>query len=99
MTSNNHEWKMSKLALLIFIASLLISKNYIEGDRNVNHRSLQSDNIQDLQPVNYFWNYSSRNKAINHSGDHGKKKRRKRTPQKSGTVEKRKFFRGLLKKF
>ena len=67
MTSNNHEWKMSELALLIFIVSLLISKNSIEGDRNVNHRSLQSGNIQDLQPVNYFGNYLSRDEPINYS--------------------------------
>ena len=48
---------MFKLALLILIISLLISKNTIEGDGNVNHRYLQSGNIQTLQPVNYFGNY------------------------------------------
>ena len=68
MTSNNHEWKMSELALLILLLSLLISKNAIEGDRNVNHRSLQSGNIQDLQPVNHFGNYPSRDEPINYSG-------------------------------
>ena len=112
MTSNNHEWKMFKLALLIFIVSLLISKNSIEGDRNVNHRSLQSGNIQDLQPVNHFGNYPSRDEPINHSGDQGKEKRRsfliekrhqplksKPDPEKIPNVEKRKFFRGLLKIF
>ena len=58
---------MSKLALLILLLSLLISKNAIEGDRNVNHRSLQSGNIQDLQSVNYFGNYLSRDEPINYS--------------------------------
>ena len=76
---------MSKLALLILIISLLISKNAIEGDGNVNHRSLQSGNIQALQPVNYFGNYPSRDEPINYSGDKENKKRRKRTPQKPGT--------------
>ena len=123
---------MSKLALLILIISLLISKNAIEGDGNVNHRSPQSGNIQTMQPVNYFGNSLSRDEPINYSGNKGKMKRRKRTPDdgndqtgilfdigrrsflhqkrhqplKSGpdpeiiqTVEKRKFFRGLLKIF
>ena len=101
---------MSKLALLIIIVSLLVSKNSIEGDRNVNHRSLQSGKIQDLQPVNYFGTYLSRDKPINHSGDQGKEKRRsflnekrhqplksKPDPEIIPTIEKRKFFRGLLK--
>ena len=59
---------MSKLALLILFLFLLISKNAIEGDRNVNHRSLQSGNIQDLQPVNHFRSYPSRDEPINYSG-------------------------------
>ena len=59
---------MFKLSLLIFIISLLISKKAIEGDRNVNHRSLQSGNIQDLQPVNFLGNYQSRDEPINYSG-------------------------------
>ena len=112
MTSNNHEWKMSQLALLILIISLLISKNAIEGDRYVNHKSLQSGNIQDFQPVNHFGTYLSREKPINHSRDQGKEKRRsflnekrhqplqsKPDPEKIPNVEKRKFFRGLLKIF
>ena len=93
---------MSKLALLILLLSLLISKNAIEGDRNVNHRSLQSGNIQDLQPVNHFGNYPSRDEPINYPGD----KEKIHQPLKSKpdreivpTVEKRKFFRGLLKIF
>jgi hypothetical protein len=76
---------MFKLALLILIISLLISKNTIEGDGNVNHRYLQSGNIQTLQPVNYFGNYPSRDEPINYSGNKGKKKRRNRIPQKPGT--------------
>ena len=48
---------MAKLALIIFSIILLISKNSIEGDRNVNQRSLQSGSLQALQPVNYFGNY------------------------------------------
>ena len=59
---------MSKLSLLIFIIYLLISKKAIEGDRNVNHKSLQSGNIQALQPVNIFGNYPSRDETINYSG-------------------------------
>ena len=99
---------MFKLALLIFIVSLLISKNSIEGDRNVNHRSLQSGNIQDLQPVNHFGNYPSRDEPINHSGNQGKEKRRsfliekrhqplksKPDPEKIPNVEKRKFLSSL----
>ena len=103
---------MSKLALLILIISLLISKNAIEGDGYVNHRSFQSGNIQDLQPVNYLGNYLSRDKPINQSGDQGKERRRsflnekrhqllksKPDPEIIPTVEKRKFFRGLPKIF
>ena len=96
MTPNNHEWKMSKLALLIFIVSLLVSKNSIEGDRNVNHRSLQGGKIQDSQPVNYFGTYLSRDKPINHSGDQGKVKRRSFLNEKR---HQQKFFRGLAKIF
>ena len=75
---------MSKLSLLIFIIYLLISKKAIEGDRNVNHRSLQSDNLQALQPVNFLGSYQSRDVPINHQGDKGKKKRRKRKSVKTG---------------
>ena len=96
MTSNNHEWKMSKLALLIFIVSLLVSKNSIEGERNVNHRSLQGGKIQDSQSVNYFGTYLSRDKPINHSGDQGKVKRRSFLNEKR---HQQKFFRGLPKIF
>jgi hypothetical protein len=70
---------MSKLALLILIISLLISKNAIEGDGYVNHRSPQSGNIQTMQPVIYFGNHLSRDEPINYSGNKGKMKRRKRT--------------------
>ena len=126
---------MSKLALLILFISLLISKNAIEGDGNVNHRSPQSGNIQTMQPVNYFGNSLSRDEPINYSGNKRKmkrRKRRKRTPDGGNdqtgilfdigrgsflhqkrhqplksrpdpeiipTVEKKKFFRGLLKIF
>ena len=114
MTSNNHEQKMSKLALLIFIVSLLISKNSIEGDRNVNHRSRQSGNIQELQPVKYFGTYSSRDKPINYSEYQGKNNivrrsflnekrhqplKSKPDPEIIATADKRNFFRGLLKIF
>ena len=102
MTSNNHEWKMFKLALLIFIVSLLISKNSIEGDRNVNHRSPQSGNIQTIPPVNYFGNYPSRDEPINYPEDKEKihqPLRSKPNPEIIPTVEKRKFFRGSLKIF
>ena len=43
---------MAQLAVLIINIILLISKNSIEGDRNVNHRSLQSGSLQALQPIN-----------------------------------------------
>ena len=56
---------MAKLALIIV---LLISKNAIKGDRNVNQRSLQGNRLQALQPFNYFGNYPSRDEAINYSG-------------------------------
>ena len=59
---------MSQLPLLILIISLVISKNVIEGDRNVNHRSPQSGNIQELQSVNHFGNHPSRDEPINYSG-------------------------------
>ena len=85
-----------------------------------------------MQPVNYFGNSLSRDEPINYSGNKGKMKRRKRTPDDGNdqtgilfdigrrsflhqkrhqplksrpdpeiipTVEKRKFFRGLLKNF
>ena len=78
---------MSKLSLLIFIISLLISKKAIEGDRNVNHRSPQSDNLQALQPVNFLGNYQSRDEPIDYPGYKGKKRirKRKRKPRKTGT--------------
>ena len=61
-------------------AGSFISKNAIEGDGNVNHRSPQSGNIQTMQPVNYFGNSLSRDEPTNYSGNKGKMKRRKRTP-------------------
>ena len=38
-------------------------KNAIEGDRNVNQRSLQSGTLQALQPVNYFGNHPTEEKG------------------------------------
>ena len=76
---------MAQRAILIFHILLLISISAIEGDRNTNHRSLQSDNLQALQPVNFLGNYQSRDEPINYPGDKLKKKRRKRKPQKTGT--------------
>ena len=76
---------MAQQAILIFNTLLLISISAIEGQRNVNHRSLQSDNLQALQPVNYFGNYPSEDKPISYPGDKGKKRRRKRKPGKTGT--------------
>ena len=76
---------MSKLAVLIFILVLLISKNVIKGDRNVNQRSLQNGNLQALQQVGYFGNYPRRDEPINYPGDKRKKKRRNRTPKKIET--------------
>ena len=76
---------MAQRAILIFNILLLISISAIEGQRNVNHRSLQSDNLQALQPGSYFGNYQSRDEPINYQGDIGKKKRRKRKPEKTGT--------------
>ena len=75
---------MAQRAILIFNILLLISISAIEGDRNVNHRSLQSDNLQALQPVNFLGSYQSRDVPINHQGDKGKKKRRKRKSVKTG---------------
>ena len=76
---------MAQRAIFIFNILLLISISAIEGDRNVNHRSLQSGNLQALQPVNHFGTYPSRDEPINYPGDKGKKKRRKRKPGKTGT--------------
>ena len=99
MTSNV---QMAKLALIIFSIILLISKNSIKGDRNVNQRSLQSGSLPALQPVKYFGNYPSKDEPINYPG--GKEKihqplRSKPNPEIIPTVEKRKFFRGLQKIF
>ena len=76
---------MAQRAILIFNILLLISISAIEGDRNVNHRSPQSDNLQALQPVNYFGNYPSEDKPISYPGDKIKKRRRKWKPGKTGT--------------
>ena len=76
---------MAQRAILIFNILLLISISAIEGDRNVNHRSLQSDNLQVLQPVNFLGNYQSRDEPINYPGDKGKKRIRNWKPGKTGT--------------
>ena len=76
---------MTQRAILIFNILLLISISSIEGDRNVNHRSLRSGNLQALQPVNFLGNYPSEDKPISYPGDKGKKRRRKRKPGKTGT--------------
>ena len=76
---------MAQRAILIFNILLLISISAIEGDRNVNHRSLQSDNLQALQPVNFLGNYQSRDEPINYPGDKGKKRIRNWKPGKTGT--------------
>ena len=76
---------MAQRAVLIFNILLLISISAVEGDRNVNYRSLQSDNLQALQTVNFLGNYQSRDEPINYPGDKGKKRRRKRKPGKIGT--------------
>ena len=76
---------MAQWAILMFNILLLISISAIEGDRNVNHRSLRSGNLQALQPVTYFGNYPSEDKPISYPGDKIKKKRRKRKPGKTGT--------------
>jgi hypothetical protein len=76
---------MAQLVLLIFKILWIISISAIEGDRNVNHRSLRSGNLQEaLQPVNHFGNYPSKDEPISYPGDKRKKKRRKRKPIKSG---------------
>ena len=75
---------MAQRAILIFNILLLISISAIEGDRNVNHRSLRSGDFQVLQPVNYFGDYPSDHKPISYPGDKGKKRRRKRKPGKTG---------------
>ena len=76
---------MAQRAILIFNILLLISIIAIEGDRNVNHRSPQSDNLQALQPVNFLGNYQSRDEPIDYPGYKGKKRIRKRKPRKTGT--------------
>ena len=76
---------MAQQAILIFNTLLLISISAIEGERNVNHRSLRSGNLQALQPVNFLGNYQSRDEPKNYPGDKGKKRRRKRKPGKTGT--------------
>ena len=88
---------MAKLALIILSIILIISKNAIKGDRNVNQRSLQGGSLQASQPVNYFGNYPSRDEPINYPED----KEKIQQPLKSiiPTLEKRKFFRGLQKIF
>ena len=93
---------MAKLALIILSIILLISKNAIKGDRNVNQRSLQGGSLQASQPVNYFGNYPSRDEPINYPEDKEKIQqplKSKPDPEKIPNVEKRKFFRGLLKIF
>ena len=76
---------MAQLALLIFNILWLISTSTIEGDRNVHYRSLQSGNLQALQPIDFWGNYPRRDEPISYPGDKRKKKRRKRKPKKSGT--------------
>ena len=76
---------MAQRAILIFNILLLISISAIEGDRNVNHRSLRSGHLQAFQPVNFLVNYPSRDEPKNYPGDKGKKRRRKRKPGKTGT--------------
>ena len=76
---------MAQRAILISNILLLISIGAIEGDRNVNYRTLQSDNLQALQPVNFLGNYQSRDEPINYPGDKGKKRIRKLKPGKRGT--------------
>ena len=91
---------MAKLALIILSIILLISKNATTGDINVNQRSLQGGSLQALQPVNYFGNYPSRDEPINYPEDKEKIQqplKSKPDPEKIPNVEKRKFFRGLLK--
>ena len=93
---------MAKLALIIFSIILLISENAIEGDRNVNQRSLQGGSLQALQPVDYYGNYPSRDEPINYPPDKEKIHQPlnlKPDPEIIPAVEKRKFFRGLLKIF
>ena len=76
---------MAQWAILVFNILLLISISAIEGDRNVNHRSVRSADLQVLQPVNHFGNYPSEEKPINYPGDKGKKRIRKLKPGKRGT--------------
>ena len=76
---------MAQWAILIFNILLLISISAIEGERNVNHRSLRSGHLQAFQPVNFLVNYPSRDEPKNYPGDKGKKRRRKRKPGKTGT--------------
>ena len=89
---------MAKLALIIFSIILLISENAIEGDRNVNQRSLQGGSLQALQPVDYYGNYPSRDEPADKEKIH-QPLNPKPDPEIIPVVEKRKFFRGLLKIF
>ena len=76
---------MAQRAILIFNILLLISISAIVGERNVNYRLLQNDNLQALQPVNQFGNYASEDIPISYPGYKGKKRIRKRKPGKTGT--------------
>ena len=68
---------------MIFNILWLISISAIEGDRNVDHRSLRSGNLQALQPVNYYGNYPSKVETISYPRD--KKKIIIINPPKTGT--------------